>query len=737
LLGYLIAEGACTQFNIEFTITDNMIQKDYVENVRQAFGGDVVVSERLQSMDGRKDVYRCHLPACVSRWLVYNFNIDDTSCNKRVPSKILTSPEECHITFLQSAFLGDGCIRYRLDTTPSFIYGTCSEELAMDIQAMLLNLGILTYIVPQINKRFPKNTQYRVTCEGNDVYQIAEMFPKFAQHRGFTCPNNLPIHKNQLEYFGSLSGFIREIRRYTKHTRNLIDRRYCIDTENSRTPRRKTLLKWHKALSEDIEWTNSRKKDEILAKLSKILYYRPVRLSSKKPIGIKHGIDLSCNSDMFSYVANGVISHNSQDISELIGGIDYAKIQEYGDETHPDAYNFDGELFVANRGIMEFIEGLRSDEKFLRACLTATQEKSVKAPRFGLIYVDDLILMHCNETEFNEFMQEKKYEAYHDRMYIVRVPYNLSVDNEVAIYEKLLKGTDAVINMHIAPKSLEAASIFSILTRLEEPAGKDLTLIKKMQLYNGQHVKGFKLEQVSDLKKKSPREGMYGVSPRFIIDQISAAISKAKSEERDFITPLDILRTLNSGVQNRDSYTSEQKTEWLKHIDTARAEWNDLLRNDIQKAFFLSFEAEATNLCENYLDMIEASCAGEKPRDPITGDEVELDEKLMSAVEDQIEISDSGKEDFRNEILRAVGQAARKKIKFDYTKHAQLMEGIQKAMFEERKGAIRMTVSTRNPDPEAVKRLNAVIDRMVEQQGYSAAAANELLKYASSHLFDK
>ncbi|KKM13614.1 hypothetical protein LCGC14_1714480, partial [marine sediment metagenome] len=496
-------------------------------------------------------------------------------------------------------------------------------------------------------------------------------------------------------------------------------------------------LKWHKALSEDIEWTNSRKKDEILAKLSKILYYRPVRLSSKKPIGIKHGIDLSCNSDMFSYVANGVISHNSQDISELIGGIDYAKIQEYGDETHPDAYNFDGELFVANRGIMEFIEGLRSDEKFLRACLTATQEKSVKAPRFGLIYVDDLILMHCNETEFNEFMQEKKYEAYHDRMYIVRVPYNLSVDNEVAIYEKLLKGTDAVINMHIAPKSLEAASIFSILTRLEEPAGKDLTLIKKMQLYNGQHVKGFKLEQVSDLKKKSPREGMYGVSPRFIIDQISAAISKAKSEERDFITPLDILRTLNSGVQNRDSYTSEQKTEWLKHIDTARAEWNDLLRNDIQKAFFLSFEAEATNLCENYLDMIEASCAGEKPRDPITGDEVELDEKLMSAVEDQIEISDSGKEDFRNEILRAVGQAARKKIKFDYTKHAQLMEGIQKAMFEERKGAIRMTVSTRNPDPEAVKRLNAVIDRMVEQQGYSAAAANELLKYASSHLFDK
>ena len=426
-----------------------------------------------------------------------------------------------------------------------------------------------------------------------------------------------------------------------------------------------------------------------------------------------------------------------QDISELVGGIDYAKIQAYGDEAHPGAYNFDGELFVANRGIMEYIEGLKADEKFLRACLLATQEKCVKAPRFGLIYIDDFIIMHSNETEFTLFMQEERYEAYHDRMYIVKMPYNVGVDNEVAIYEQLLEGTDAVLNMHIAPHSLEVASIFAALTRIEDPGEGDLTLVKKMKLYNGQHVKGFKSEQVNDLKKKAPREGMSGVSPRFVIDQISAAISKSKAEDRDFITPLDLLRTLNSGIQNRDSFSSEQKTEWLKHIDTARAEWNDLLRNDIQKAFYVSFEKEARNLCENYLDQIDASCSGEKPRDPVTGDEVDLDEKLMDSIEDQIDISSSGKEDFRNEIIRAVGTAARKKVDFDYTQHAQLREGIQKAMFEERKGAIRMTVSTRNPDPEATRRLNDVIDRMVKQQDYSVASANELLKYASSHLFDK
>jgi serine protein kinase len=137
------------------------------------------------------------------------------------------------------------------------------------------------------------------------------------------------------------------------------------------------------------------------------------------------------------------------------------------------------------------------------------------------------------------------------------------------------------------------------------------------------------------------------------------------------------------------------------------------------------------------LDQIEAACSGEKPRDPVTQDERDLDEKLMNSIEEQIQISSSGKDDFRNEILRAVGTAARKDKTFDYTQHAQLREAIQKKLFEERKNVIRMTVSTRNPDPDELKRINEVVARMVDQQGYSTGAANALLKYASSQLFDK
>ncbi len=395
---------------------------------------------------------------------------------------------------------------------------------------------------------------------------------------------------------------------------------------------------------------------------------------------------------------------------------------------------------------MEFIEGLKADERFLRVLLTVTQEKAIKAPRFGLIYCDTVIILHTNEEEFRNFMAEKKYEAYHDRMVIVKVPYNLSVSNEVRIYEKLLSSSDAIKNMHIAPKTLQSAAMFAILTRLAPPPdGGELTLIKKMKLYDKQHVRGHKIEQVPDMRRKESKEGMTGVSPRFTIDQISASIAHARDEGRDYITPLDVLRQLNKGVLGRDSFTQDKKNHFESLIDEARSEWDDLLRNDIQKAFFVSYEKEARNLCQNYLDQIDAACAGTKPRDPITGDEIDLDEKLMDSVEQQIDITSSGKEDFRNEILRAVAAVARANErkapedarKFDYIQHSQLREAIQKKLFEERKNVIRMTVSTRNPDPDELKRINDVVARMVDQQGYSTAAANALLKYATAHLFDK
>ncbi len=204
-----------------------------------------------------------------------------------------------------------------------------------------------------------------------------------------------------------------------------------------------------------------------------------------------------------------------------------------------------------------------------------------------------------------------------------------------------------------------------------EPNEKE-HLLKKMRLYNKEHVRGRKVEEVPDMKKKAPREGMDGISPRFVIDQISGAISKARKEDRDYVLPLDILRELNEAVFKRDTFTEDQKARYEEYISMARDELNDAIRNDIQKAFFLTFDDDAKALCETYLDHVEASLENRKPRDPVTGDEVEVDEKLMESIENQISVTSSGRQDFRNEIMRAFASAARKSHPFDYTDHASI-----------------------------------------------------------------
>jgi len=743
LAGYLISEGYCDDRQISFSNQNNDLNNDFRSIVEKEF--------EVYSMTYKRDVRRAvedEDTSLVSRGVVIskqkfvdfiniNFETNTGACDKRIPRCILASSRDSQIQFLEGLYLGDGTV-YCRGTTAGIAFSSCSETLITDVQMMLFNFGFYGCVSSYVDKKHTANTQYRLTVEGWDALKLGKMLPAFTANRAVDWSSAAKQDEHCYESFGDLHGLINKIRESTKGTRDIIDRRYTTCTENGRSPSRMSLQKWLIHLeSDDCVWDKPENKNRICRTISNILKHRCVPVVSVEYAGHKPVYDIEVSNKDHSFIVNGLISHNSQDLSELVGGIDFAKIKDVGDESDPRAYNFDGELLVSNRGLCEFIEGLKADEKFLRSNLTATQEKAVKAPRFGMISVDNFIVMHSNETEFRNFMNENKYEAYHDRMVMIPQKHNLGVKNEVKIHKKLLQHSDAIKEMHIAPHTLEAAAMFAVLTRIEPDDEDGINAVNKMKLYDAQHVKGYKIEQVPDIRKKSPYEGMSGVSSRFISDQISAALSKSKVEGRDFITALDILRQLDLAVTNRDTFKADEKNRYKEFIDITKTEWHDLLRDDIQKAFFVEYEQDAKNLFENYLDHIEAYCADRKPRDQITGDEIELDEKLMESIEGHIGVSHSGCKDFRNEILRYVAIALRKKKSFNYIEHAELTKAIRKQLFEERQGAIRMTVSVRNPDPEQLRRYSDVIKRMTDKQGYSEASANELCKYASSHLFDK
>jgi serine protein kinase len=420
----------------------------------------------------------------------------------------------------------------------------------------------------------------------------------------------------------------------------------------------------------------------------------------------------------------------SQDIAELVGSIDLSTIGDYGSESDPRAYRFDGELNVANRGLMEFIEMLKADERFLYVLLTLAQEKNIKTGRFPLIYADECVIAHTNETEFNEFLADKKSEALHDRMIMVRIPYNLKVSQEERIYEKLLRQTN-MQHLHIAPHALRVAAIFAILSRLEEPKTAGLTLLKKLKLYDGEDVEGFRQKDLKLIQEQTEREGMDGISPRFIINRISSSLIKPDAR---CINPIDILRAIRDGVESQGQFKKVDRERYHQLIAEARREYDEIARNDVQKAFFVSFEQEASTLVDNYLDNVEAYLDHTKLTDPITGEEVPPDEKLMRSLEQKVHVPEHGKDSFRNEIFRKVAMAHRHGEKFDYTTHEKLKEAIEKQLFEERRDTIKLTISARSPDTEQVRKLNDVVETLIAREGYCSECANELLKYVSSLL---
>ncbi|MGD9677623.1 MAG: PrkA family serine protein kinase [Vulcanibacillus sp.] len=420
----------------------------------------------------------------------------------------------------------------------------------------------------------------------------------------------------------------------------------------------------------------------------------------------------------------------SQDIADLTGSIDFSTIAEYGSESDPRAYRFDGELNKANRGLMEFQEMLKADEKFLWHLLSLTQEGNFKAGRFALISADELIVAHTNEAEYKTFINNKKNEALQSRIIVMPIPYNLKLTEEEKIYKKLISESD-IKGIHIAPHALYTASIFTILTRLRESKRHNMDNMKKLRLYNGENVEGYNETDLKDLKNEFQDEGMSGIDPRYVINRISSALIK---EDRKCINALDLLRALKEGLEQHPSITKEEREKYLNYIYIARKEYDEKAKNEVQKAFVYSFEESAKTLMNNYLDNVEAFCNKSIIKDVITGDEIEPDERLMRSIEEQIGISENAKTSFREEILIRISAFARKGKKFDYMSHNGLREAIQKKLFADLKDVVKITTSSKMPDEVQLKKINQVSEKLMEEFRYCPICANELLKYVGSLL---
>src|SRR5207253_1525408 len=237
----------------------------------------------------------------------------------------------------------------------------------------------------------------------------------------------------------------------------------------------------------------------------------------------------------------------NQDSTELTGDVNYRKIAEYGSDSDPRAFNFDGEFNIANRGLIEFVEVLKLDVAFLYDLLGASQEHRIKPKKFPQTDIDEVIVGHTNEPEYKKLQNNEFMEALRDRTVKIDIPYITKLNEEVKIYEKDYN-SHKIRGKHIAPHTLEMAAMWAVLTRLEEPKKHNLTLLQKLKLYNGKTLPGFTEDNIKELRKEANREGMEGISPRYVQDKISNALVSDKGE--GCVNPFMVLNELEGGLRH-------------------------------------------------------------------------------------------------------------------------------------------------------------------------------------------
>jgi predicted Ser/Thr protein kinase len=680
-LGYMTAEGdARPDGTIRMANVESEIRDDFAQLTRDLFGVQPRFYERVVQMNSAGFISGAY--------------------NKEIPWSVLQSSRECVLEFLAGYFAGAGTVnlRGRLSWT------TASAKLAQQIQIVLLNLGVVsrrTLYRSRATNGQKVGAYWNVAIAGADADLLAMHMRVLPERKRLMYEHYRVEHSASGKRIGR-ADTIPHVAHYWQQISDELQQT-CIARAQA------TVGGYHGAEHEGAHYV-------LGADYANLHELRTGRNDCTRQTATK----ILAKLEGWAEPPPGLAALlNPAQFYDTVTTIEDGEA-ECWDINVPGS-----NTFIAN-GIVNH----NCDERFLYVLLTLSQEQNIKTGRFSMIYADEVVVSHTNESEFQAFVGNRKSEALQDRIILVKVPYNLRVSDEVKIYEKLLKQS-ALKDVHIAPHTLRIASIFAVLTRLEESKKAGMSRMKKLKLYDGEELEDFKTKDVRELQEEAAREGMDGISPRYIINRLSSALVK---DGITCINAIDALRALRDGLDQHTGINRDQREQFLDLISEARREYDQMVTKEVQRAFVYSFEESARTLLNNYLDNVEAYCNKTKVKDPITEEDMEPDERLMRSIEEQIGVSQNAAKAFREEILIRISSLARRGQTFDYSSHERLKEAIEKKLFADMRDIVKITTSARTPDPEQLKRTNEVVNRLISDHGYCPVCANELLKYAGSLL---
>ncbi|HVZ99867.1 MAG TPA: PrkA family serine protein kinase [Caulobacterales bacterium] len=419
---------------------------------------------------------------------------------------------------------------------------------------------------------------------------------------------------------------------------------------------------------------------------------------------------------------------NNQDVSSLVGKVDIRKLEMHA-QNDPDAYSYSGGLNRANQGMLEFVEMFKAPIKMLHPLLTATQEQNyVGTENIGAIPYQGIIMAHSNEAEWQSFKNNKNNEAFIDRIFVIKVPYCLRVDEEKRIYDKLIRGSE-LAEAPCAPGTLEMLARFTVLSRLKEHENSNL--FAKMRVYNGESLKEVdpKARTLQEYKDAAGvDEGMDGVSTRFAFKVLAATFNHDTNEVA--ADPVHLMYVLENSIR-REQFPQDTENKLLEFIKAELGpRYAEFIGHEIQKAYLESYHDYGQNLFDRYVDYADAWIEDIDFKDPDTGQLLnrELLNQELSKIEKPAGIANP--KDFRNEVvkftLRARAQHGGRNP--SWTSYEKIREVIERRMFSQVEDLLPVISFGSKKDSESEKKHEEFVLRMVER-GYTERQVRRLVEW--------
>lgn len=416
----------------------------------------------------------------------------------------------------------------------------------------------------------------------------------------------------------------------------------------------------------------------------------------------------------------------NQDETELTGDVNYSKIAVYG-ESDPRAFDYSGAFCNANRGIFSGEELLKLQKEFLYDFLHATQEQTIKPKNNPRIDIDQVIVGRSNMPEYRDKTGNKKMEAFNDRTKRIDFPYVLEYSKEADIYQKMLNNA-SVPEIHVEPHTLEMAGMFGVMTRVKEPDKDQLNVVQKVKAYNGEDADVEDID-VDKLKEEADGEGMSGVSPRFIGDEIAEAVVSTLHEDSVSLSALNVLDHLEENLEAHGSINEDDFATYYRYLENVKDEYEDRAIEDVRHALAYDTD-EIQRQGEKYMDNVMAYIDGNKVEDDITGEMQDPDEQFMRAVEERLEISQDQKDAFRQEISNWVSRKARRGESFNPEDNERLLRALERKIWEDKRHNINFSALIQSDEGEERSEwIEALTDR-----GYSEEGAEEIIEYAGAKI---